>query len=326
MNTVIDFFRERPDLMIYIGISGSVMLFVQVLGLALLRLRSSRSRVNKRLDLLDNAASNASVLLELRRDRGLSDTSAIPLVRRINRLFVQSGMGSRRLVFLLVLLLVSFTGLFVLFLMGVVPLPALPVGLVVVVGLLFLAVIGSRNRRRARFAEQLPEALDIMVRSIQAGHPIPIAVALVSRELGDPIGSEFGIAADEMTYGMDLEGAMQNLSSRVGEQDLPFLVVAVSIQSKTGGNLAEVLSKLSRVIRDRFKLRRRVTAMSSEGRWSAGALSLIPLLIFVAINLIAPKFYGDVKDDPIIFPVATITLFVWATGIYIIHRLVNFRY
>ena len=165
-----------------------------------------------------------------------------------------------------------------------------------------------------------------MVRSMRAGHPVSVAVTLVARELSDPIGTEFGMVADEMTYGLDLEAALQNMCMRVGQQDLPFVLVAISIQSRTGGNLAEVLSNLSRVIRDRFKLRRRVKAMSAEGRMSAGALSLIPLLVFLAVNLLAPGFYGDIKHDPLIPPVATITFLIWAMGICIIYRLVNFKY
>jgi len=120
---------------------------------------------------------------------------------------------------------------------------------------------------------------------MRAGHPVSVAVSLVARELPDPIGNRIRLTADEMTYGLDLETALKNMCVRVGQQDLPFVVVAVSIQTKTGGNLAEVLSNLSRVIRDRFKLRRRVKAMSTEGRMSATALSLIPLFVFVMVNI-----------------------------------------
>jgi tight adherence protein B len=189
-----------------------------------------------------------------------------------------------------------------------------------------LTLLVLRNRRRAKFAAQLPDALDIIVRSLRAGHPIPVAISLVAREMPDPIGTEFGMASDEMIYGMDLEEALRNLRARVGLQDLSFVEVAVSIQSKTGGNLSEVLSNLSKVIRDRFKLRRRVKAMSAEGRLSAIALSAIPILVFLMVNLMAPNFYGDVKTDPLIVPVVVVTLFVWAAGVFTIYRLVNFKY
>jgi tight adherence protein B len=194
----------------------------------------------------------------------------------------------------------------------------------IVVPVLFL--VAMRNRRRAQFAAQLPEALDVLVRSLKAGHPIPVAVSLVARDMPDPIGTEFGMTSDEMIYGLDLETALQNMRVRVGQDDLSFVVVAVSVQSKTGGNLSEVLANLSRVIRDRFKLRRRVKAMSAEGRLSAIALSTIPILVFFMVNLMAPTFYGDVKADPIIIPVIVATLLLWATGVFIIYRLVNFKY
>ena len=183
-----------------------------------------------------------------------------------------------------------------------------------------------RSIRRVKIGDQLPEALDVMVRSMRAGHPVSVAVGLVARELPDPIGSEFGMTADEMTFGLDLETALKNMSARVGQIDIPFVVVAVSIQTKTGGNLSEVLANLSRVIRERFKLRLRVKAMSAEGKMSAVALSLIPLVVFLAVNALAPSFYGDVKDEPIIVPVALLTLALWATGVITIYRLVNFKY
>ena len=102
-----------------------------------------------------------------------------------------------------------------------------------------------RKRRHGKFAAQFPDAMDIIVRSLRAGHPVPVAVGLVAQELPDPIGTEFGIAADEITYGADVETAMRNLYFRVGQEDLPLFVTAVSIQGSTGGNLSEILSNLS---------------------------------------------------------------------------------
>ena len=102
-----------------------------------------------------------------------------------------------------------------------------------------------RGRRQKSFAGQFPDALDIIVRSLRAGHPVPVAVTMVGREMKDPIGSEFGIVSDEITYGADLEGAMRNLYARIGSDDLPLFVTAVAIQGATGGNLGEILENLS---------------------------------------------------------------------------------
>jgi len=117
---------------------------------------------------------------------------------------------------------------------------------------------------------------------------------MVAREMGDPVGTEFGMLADEVTYGSDLETAMRNLLFRVGQDDLPLFVTAVSIQGSTGGNLSEILSNLSRVIRERFKMRRKIRALSSEGRFSALALSAMPVLFFGIVNIASPEYYGGI--------------------------------
>ena len=116
------------------------------------------------------------------------------------------------------------------------------------------------------------------MRSLRAGHPVPIAIAMVAREMPDPIGTEFGIVADEITYGADLETAMRNLYFRVGQEDLPLFVTAVAIQGSTGGNLGEILENLSAVIRQRFKMRRKIRALAAEGRASALILSSLPIV------------------------------------------------
>ena len=142
-----------------------------------------------------------------------------------------------------------------------------------------------RGRRQKKFGAQFPDALDIIVRSLRAGHPVPIAITMVAREMPDPIGSEFGIVADEITYGADLETAMRNLYFRIGQDDLPLFVTAVAIQGSTGGNLGEILENLSGVIRQRFKMRRKIRALAAEGRASAMILSALPIVMFLVIQV-----------------------------------------
>ena len=155
----------------------------------------------------------------------------------------------------------------------------------------------KRGRRQKKFGAQFPDALDIIVRSLRAGHPVPIAITMVAREMADPIGSEFGIVADEITYGADLETGMRNLYFRIGQDDLPLFVTAVAIQSSTGGNLGEILENLSAVIRERFKMRRKIRALASEGRASAMILSSLPILMFLVIQVITPEFYASVWHE-----------------------------
>ena len=112
----------------------------------------------------------------------------------------------------------------------------------------------------------------------------------------DPIGSEFGIVVDEITYGADLETALRNLYFRIGQDDLPLFVTAVAIQGSTGGNLGEILENLSGVIRERFKMRRKIRALAAEGRASAMILSSLPIAMFLIIQIVAPDFYASVWD------------------------------
>jgi tight adherence protein B len=327
MPDITGLFSQPPNLVIYACIAAAVMLAVEGLGLSLARLRSYRGRINRRLQLLEANGGHQDTLVQLRRDRGLTNEGhySLPLIS-LNRLALQSGLGLRSGRMIAITVLAFLVGALGVYTAVQSMLLASLVGIVAGIVFPILFLLAMRGRRHAQFAAQLPEALDILVRSLRAGHPIPVAVSLVARDMPDPIGTEFGMTGDEMTYGLDLEAALQNMRARVGQQDLSFVVVAVSVQSKTGGNLSEVLSNLSRVIRDRFKLRRRVKAMSAEGRLSAIALSAIPILVFLMVNLMAPSFYGDVKADPIIVPVVAATFLLWATGVFVIYRLVNFKY
>ena len=182
-----------------------------------------------------------------------------------------------------------------------------------------------RRRRQKKFGAQFPDAIDIIVRSLRAGHPVPIAVTMVAREMADPIGSEFGIVVDEITYGADLETAMRNLFFRVGTDDLPLFVTAIAIQGSTGGNLGEILENLSAVIRQRFKMRRKIRALAAEARASAMILSSLPFAMFAIINFVTPEFYASVWY----FDMTKIALGIAAAwmgvGNVIMFRMVNFR-
>jgi len=174
--------------------------------------------------------------------------------------------------------------------------------------------------------EQLPLALDIVVRSLRAGHPVVSALQLVTTELGDPIGSEFGLIIDETTYGFELREALANFARRTGSQDAHFFAVSVAIQSETGGNLAEILENLARVIRGRITLGKRVKALSSEGRMSAIVLSILPLFLIASLMLSQPQYYAERWQDPLFLPVVLAVMVVYGLGLYMMHRIANFKY
>ncbi|HET6220592.1 MAG TPA: type II secretion system F family protein, partial [Dongiaceae bacterium] len=155
-------------------------------------------------------------------------------------------------------------------------------------------------QRAGALGYQLPQALEIIVRSLEAGHPVPAAVALVGREMTDPIGSEFGMAADEIAYGATLEQAVERMSERCQHPDVDLFAATVRLQERTGGNLTGLLKLNAATVRDRHKMRLKIKAASSEGRASAMILTSAPFVALGAIMLISPRFYGDVIHEPIV--------------------------
>lgn len=177
----------------------------------------------------------------------------------------------------------------------------------------------------ARFGEQLPEVLDVIVRSLRAGHPLPVSLGLVARELPEPAGPEFALVIDEVNYGRSMAEALGNLHDRVGYPELRFFVASTSIAQQTGGNLGEILARLSGMLRERFRLARRVRALSAEGRFSGYALSMLPVALFGLINIVSPAYYTDFWQNASSPSVLAVCLGLLLIGNLIIYRLVNFK-
>ncbi len=159
-------------------------------------------------------------------------------------------------------------------------------------------VLRSKNKRLAKFEEQLPEAIDTICRSLKAGHAFNSAFTLVGEELADPIATEFRITMEENNLGININEAMQNLAERVPLTDLKFFVVAVLIQRETGGNLAEILSNISTIIRERFKLRRQIGVMTAEGRLSAKILGAMPIIMLMIMSTLNPTYAPLMFNSP----------------------------
>lgn len=177
--------------------------------------------------------------------------------------------------------------------------PYLTPAVALVVGCLpILKIKRDRNQRFAKFEEQLPGALDMMTRALRAGHPFNESLQTVAREMDEPIGTEFGMTFDEINYGVEVRQAFQNLLIRVPSLSLVALLTAVLVQRETGGNLAEVLQKISAVIRGRFKFQRRVRTLSAEGRLSAWVLTLVPFFLFGMIAVTTPDYLTPLIADP----------------------------
>jgi tight adherence protein B len=319
-------FDFDPIYLIYVLVAASAGLFAEGFYLLCFTGATYRNNVNRRLKLLKDQPDRENILIQLRRERGLTSSGGYSLKSvNLNQLVLQSGLtvGFSRLATFVAI------GAVIAFVAGVIVrgsvVQALLIALFCGLVLPILVLRFLRNRRHKAFGAQFPDGLDMIVRSLRAGHPVPIAVSMVGREMKDPIGSEFGIVADELTYGADLESGLRNLYFRVGQEDLPLFVTAVAIQGTTGGNLGEILQNLSAVIRERFKMRRKIRALAAEARASALILSSLPIAIFAVIQFVTPEFYASVWDEDITKKTLAIAGCWMGVGNFIMYRLVNFK-
>jgi tight adherence protein B len=319
-------FNFDPIYLIYLLVAASAGLFAEGFYLLCFTGATYRNNVNRRLKLLKDQPDRESILVQLRRERGLTSGGNYSLKSvNFNQLVLQSGLTvglGRLLAFVGVGTLVAFVA--VLVIRGSV-LQALLAALFCGFVLPILVLRFLRSRRQKAFGAQFPDGLDMIVRSLRAGHPVPVAISMVSREMPDPIGSEFGIIADEITYGADLESGLRNLYFRVGQDDLPLFVTAVAIQGTTGGNLGEILQNLSTVIRERFKMRRKIRALAAEARASALILSSLPIVMFLIIQVVTPDFYASVWNEDITKKALGLAGCWMLLGNFIMYRLVNFK-
>lgn len=286
--------------------------------------RFGSKALNRRLQVQAKSGEGAVALEQLRRPTG--QLYPFPL-NRLDLIARQAGSQSSPIrIVVWMCVLGTATGA-LLTLGNLLPLVlAIPVGTVVGIGLPLALLMRRRGKRAKRFQEQLPDALDAMARSLRAGHPFTSAMTLASGELGDPIGTELGIASDEITYGLDLREALENLRLRVNVPDLDYLIVSVVVQRQTGGNLAEILKNLSSVIRDRFRMKKKVLALSAEGRLSAWVIAIMPFFVAGALQIISPDYYSKHLDNPALWYMLGSGVVGIGIGAAIMYRVVNFRF
>jgi tight adherence protein B len=198
----------------------------------------------------------------------------------------------------------------------------------IIVGLIFAYIpIGYvrflRAKRFNAFEQGLPDALDMMVSALRAGHSLIAALRLVAQESPDPIGSEFRICFDEQNYGLELRGALENLVTRVPSQDLRIASTAILVQKESGGNLAEVLEKTATVIRERFKLKRQVRVHTAQGRLTGWILSLLPLGLGIALYIVDPKVMSILWTRKIGQELMVASVVMTIIGGLVIRKIVN---
>ena len=323
-------------LLFYITIFLAVVLATEAAFLYLRDVRGVHRRINQRLQMIDQGISRSEVMVRLRRDRSpLPNLGPLmPLVHRLDRMLSQAGMTittSRCLMLL--------GGVFAVVMLIELAMASLLSGSVtrggVFLMILFAAAVGvflpvvvlgrKRDKRLKKLEQQFPIALDVFVRGLRAGHPVASALDLLTKEMEDPIGSEFGLVVDEVTYGLDLRDALQNMADRLGLPDLQMFVVSVSIQNETGGNLAEILENLTKVIRERASLYMKVRALSSEGRMTGVMLTVLPVFAFCVVFVLTPSFYLSVADDPAFMPATVALLGLYFVGVFMIRRMIDLK-
>ena len=319
---MIDFFsRIDPGWLIFVGVfMGALLLIEGMRQLTSQRETDSEAR-SRRMRLIAGGTQIEERLRILLPGDG-SQKAFLGL--DLGRMLVASGLPQQPLFFGLgALALFCLASLTLMPLVGT--LVAVGLSLMVFILLPLMLISAIKTARLKRISAQLPDALDLMARALRAGHPLSSSIGTVAETMPDPIGTEFGILVDQISYGDELVVAFRKLAERNPSEDFHCLAVSIAIQHGTGGNLGRVLGVLAGVMRGRIMMRRKIKSMSAEGRISAWILSGLPFMMVGLNSLITPSYYGDVVQDPLFMPMALVTLALIFLNGFVLFRLVNFR-
>lgn len=287
-------------------------------------------RIEKRLRAISAGGRDAGDI-KLLKERVMSDTPAVhrvlmqlPQLHQLDRLLLQAGSSNTVSHVLAACVFFGFAGfvgsLFLRWGWQV----ALLIGLALASVPLLRLVL--QRRERLRLLElQLPEALDLIARALRAGHAFPSAIGMVGDEGQDPIAGEFKIVFDEVSFGISMEHALNDLAKRVTVADMQYFVMAVLIQRETGGNLAELLDNLARLMRERFKLRGKIRVLAAEGKLSAWILTALPFFVAGVVNLLNPKYMSVLYTDPAGIRLVVGAVVMMAIGIVAMWRIIDIR-
>lgn len=288
---------------------------------------SLNNRVNRRLEMLDKGGNREEVMEKLRKEMEQHlKARRVPLYSILSTKAQKAAIAfsPKQLIMLMAgLSVLAFFGLTIGTATSVPVRSAVSVAMGI--GGVFTWITMKANKRMALLEEQLPDAIELMVRSLRVGHPFSSAIGIVASEVADPLATEFGVIADEAAYGRDMGEALKDMAERLEMQDLRFLAVAVTIQQQSGGNLAEILDGLAKVIRARFRLFRRVKAITAEAKWSGKFLSGFPVMALIAIQLIKPDYYDEAMAHPYFIPACIAVGGFLVTNLVVMRTLVNIK-
>jgi len=318
--------------MIYIVVS--VLIFIATIALyaaLVLRRREKSTQLLRERIGVPPQPEEAWVPLQVQRDERLS---AIPLMdrvlrglsiaRRLELLLYQAGMSIRVGSFLLLLAVFGMVG----YLVGVGVFHHVLHGAVLLSALgfaPFLFVSYRKSIRQRQFAEEFPDALDLLVSALRAGISFSAALQIVADESPEPIRSEFAIVVEEQALGVDLRDALSNMANRVDSLDLKFFVTAVVLQRAAGGNLTEVLDNTGKLIRDRFRILGDIKTFTSAGRLTGVVLSALPAGMCVFMIMVAPDYFHKMWDHPMGRTILGLAFFLQLLGWLTIRKIVNIK-
>ncbi|MDA8586457.1 type II secretion system F family protein [Rhodobacteraceae bacterium] len=288
---------------------------------------SLNNRVNRRLDMLEKGAGREQVLDQLRKEMSQHMKSkSIPLYSILADKAQKANIAFTPGQLIMVMAVLTIVAFFLLsFGTGASLAIRLVISVMMGVGAVFVWVNNTAKKRLSMIEEQLPDSVELMVRSLRVGHPFMSALQIVAKEVPDPMGSEMGVISDEAAYGRDVGEALKAMADRLDMQDMRFLAVAVTIQQTSGGNLAEILAGLAKVVRSRFRLFRRVKAITAEAKWSGMFLSVFPIGALVMINVIQPNYYDEVRETAAFIPACLVVAGFLVVNIFVMRMLVNIK-
>lgn len=269
--------------------------------------------------------------VDITRRRPLSDIprlheilSGIPVMHQLDRLVIQANTRLPLGVFLLLSIVLAL-GCYLLFIM-LTRSYVLSIFIGIIAGLTpFIYLYMEKQKRVRKFERQLPDVLDLMARSLRAGHAFSGGLQMVAEEFDDPAGTEFLRVMNEINYGASLDQALKNLTERVDLPDLAFFTVSVIIQRESGGNLAEILESIARLIRERFKLHGKIRALSAEGKLSAIILLALPFFVAFVLSIVNPGYLPVLIMDPVGRIIIIIALCMMGFGILVVRKIINIK-
>ncbi len=313
------------QLVLYIGIVvGALLAFEGLRQVFSTRSRQEDAR-SRRLQMIAKGATTEEILAILKPEEKQSFASRLPLVGDLPLVLRQAGITMSSGSFLATCAAGSLIAWVVFAQLAAIPVAALAAIFLCIV-IPILAVRLQRTQRINELVKQLPDALDMMARGLKVGHPLQTSLAAVANEMPDPIGTEFGIVVDQVSFGDELVEAFNEFADRLNQEDVHYLATAIAIQHGTGGDLARILTVLAKVIRERLTMRRKVMAVSAEGRLSAAILSVVPVIIFVGLNVMSPSYYGDISEEPLAKPLIAMVIGLVVLNALILRRLVAIRF